>query len=444
MPVLRTLTRAFFDQFFTSESVTSDVELQQRVFWLLGILIAPGIFILLIVFPDFVSIALRAHAGRAPLSIIDDRLEWLALILATYAMAGTGFVTVLSWDALTFDRRDAMVLGSLPLGRGTMMAAKLGALGALLVIGAGPICLLYSIIFAIETAEMLGWHVFVPHLISMFVATGGAATFIFSAIVSARAAASLIGGPRLASMLGPVLQFAFVVAILCLVILSPASSARVLFMSSDRADWLPPTWFVGLFEQLRHSPRAHVPHFVTITQRCLVAMSLAIGAALLGSFVEFRRQLSAAGSGAIRTPFAARTPRAIARAFSGASQSVRGIADFVILTMTRNRLPQASVSIHAGFGAALVVAALSDRTPDIAALEHPRTVVLWIPLVLAYWSSLGMRSSFFVPSEVKASWAFRANTSERPGHWSAVRASMIGILGPVLAGTCLVFAPLLG
>jgi hypothetical protein len=56
-----------------------------------------------------------------------------------------------------------------------------------------------------------------------------------------------------------------------------------------------------------------------------------------------------------------------------------------------------------------------------------------------------MRSSFFVPSEIKASWAFRTNTAERPGHWSAIRASMISmLLGPVLAGTCLALAPLLG
>jgi len=41
---------------------------------------------------------------------VDDLLAWIAFLFTTYSMVSTGFITVLAWDSLTFDRRDAMTL----------------------------------------------------------------------------------------------------------------------------------------------------------------------------------------------------------------------------------------------------------------------------------------------------------------------------------------------
>jgi hypothetical protein len=62
---------------------------------------------------------------------------------------------------------------------------------------------------------------------------------------------------------------------------------------------------------------------------------------------------------------------------------------------------------------------------------HPRTAVLWIPLLLAYWITIGLRASFFLPSELPASWLFQANAPERTSaYWSAVRATTIALVVP--------------
>jgi hypothetical protein len=46
---------------------------------------------------------------------------------------------------------------------------------------------------------------------------------------------------------------------------------------------------------------------------------------------------------------------------------------------------------------------------DLSALAQPRTIVFWIPLVLAFWVVVGLRTSLFVPSELSAAWTFHTN-----------------------------------
>jgi hypothetical protein len=68
--------------------------------------------------------------------------------------------------------------------------------------------------------------------------------------------------------------------------------------------------------------------------------------------------------------------------------------------------------------------------------------VLSVPLVLAFWIAIGLRASFFVPSELPAAWSFRANAPDAGrSYWSAVRAAMIAfVLPPMLLVTALLAA----
>src|SRR5712671_3696645 len=129
------LWRAFFAQFFTDESVSSDVQLRQTIIWALAFLLAPGMFLMILMFPEFQAAVIRAKFSRGPASYVDDVLVWIEVLFTTYSMVSTGFITVLAWDALTFDRRDGMVLGALPLKVGTILGAKLAALGSFVLAG---------------------------------------------------------------------------------------------------------------------------------------------------------------------------------------------------------------------------------------------------------------------------------------------------------------------
>src|SRR5207249_1527555 len=162
------LWRLFFAQFFTSESVTSDIQLRERAVWVVAFLMMPVVVIVILLYPEFTAAVIRARVGRGPASYVDDMLEWVAFVLTTYSMAGTGLITVLAWDALTFDRPDAAILGPLPLRRVTMMTAKLAALGTLLAAGALPINLLNAAVFAFATSDLLGGAALVTHFAAIF------------------------------------------------------------------------------------------------------------------------------------------------------------------------------------------------------------------------------------------------------------------------------------
>src|SRR5688500_20384962 len=54
-------------------------------------------------------------------------------MFVTYPMISIGLLTVFIWDTLVFDKRDAMVLGPLPLRGTTIVGAKLAALATFLV-----------------------------------------------------------------------------------------------------------------------------------------------------------------------------------------------------------------------------------------------------------------------------------------------------------------------
>ena len=141
---MRLLVRTFLAQFFSSETATSDVQLRQSMVWVLAFILTPCFIILVSVFPQYQLLAIHVGRVHPPPGVIiratavrnmlaDDMLEWMLAILVGYSMATVGLVAVFAWDALSFDRRDAMVLGPLPLRPSTIIGAKLTALAVLLL-----------------------------------------------------------------------------------------------------------------------------------------------------------------------------------------------------------------------------------------------------------------------------------------------------------------------
>ena len=70
----------------------------------------------------------RAHRLRHAAA---RRLPPIGSSLFTFAMITMGFVGLATWDGVFPDRRDARVLGSLPIRTSTLVLARLGALGSL-------------------------------------------------------------------------------------------------------------------------------------------------------------------------------------------------------------------------------------------------------------------------------------------------------------------------
>ena len=228
------LCRTFFAQFFASEIVTSEMRLRQVMIGVLAFLLMPGVMMMSDGVKQLEMVELRARRLHAS-GMVEPVLAYLASDLIMYSMVTVSFIAVLEWEALGFDRRDAMVLGALPIRGSTIIGAKLAALGALLVAVAASINLMPTMSFAFATASLFGLTAFVRYLTAYIAATIGAAVFVFAAIVTIRGAMTLVAGPRLALRLGSLLQFLFVgalVTFLLLLITAKPGQARLMFFEA--------------------------------------------------------------------------------------------------------------------------------------------------------------------------------------------------------------------
>jgi hypothetical protein len=119
------------------------------------------------------------------------------------------------------------------------------------------------------------------------------------------------------------------------------------------------------------------------------------------------------------------------------------IADFMFATMSRNRLQATPVAICAAVGVAMSV----FQIPKPFTLRW-ETACLGAPLMLAYFTAIGLRASFLIPSEPRAAWTFSVNGWELArANLAAVRTVILVIVAPLtlllsVAVTLSLFGPI--
>ena len=126
------LWRVFVEQFAANESATSDIQMRRAIIGVITFLITPGLFLMMKTMSRYELMLMVARRRNMP-QLIETYLAQMAVLFVSYSMITTGLLTVFIWDTLVFDKRDAMVLGPLPLRGRTIVGAKLAALATFLV-----------------------------------------------------------------------------------------------------------------------------------------------------------------------------------------------------------------------------------------------------------------------------------------------------------------------
>ena len=440
-PAFRILWRAFCEQFIANESVTSDLQTRRAIVGVFAFLLTPGLYLMAKTMPDYELLVLVARARNMP-QWIDIRLAQLGVIFVVYSMVTVGLLTVFIWDLLVFDKRDAMVLGPLPLSGTIVVAAKLAALATFLLGAVLGVNVISGMAFAFVTGGPEG-KIF-PHLAAHLAATIGGAVFVFASLVVVRGLLVLLCRPQFAATAGSFMQFAFMSGVLCFMLVPTAmGETRPVFLGPEADEWMPMAWFFGLFETLRGSRH---PGVEDLARRALIALPTAVGLAVAITFAGYWRQMRAALAPPARVSDVPWVRQRLARLFTGRDATARAISDFVLTTLLRNRPQQVPVAVCAAIAVGIVSVSISTREGGLSALQTPRTVVLWIPIVVGYWVIIGLRAAFFMPVELPAAWAFRAHShTPSVSYWRGVRAAVIAFaLAPAVAVNGLVVGPLLG
>ena len=294
----RVLFRTFLRRLFHSDLVPETVDLRQSAIVLAAVLTVP---------PALYAVALSLNYGSWMSDMqLATRAVPQKLYFIGYSMAAVGLVTVLAWDALFPDRRDAMVLGGLPIRPRTVALAKLAALAAFIAGFAIVVNAPATVIFSFVAGGYLPFEAFLRYPAAHLAATVSAGLLVFLALVAVQASLVLVCPRRLHPRLSMLAQLLFVIVLIEWFAFAPGLLVRLAaidqavtnealmaaggpyrfigLMTSEAGIWLPPVWFLGLYEV--------VWGFDPDVYRGLAATSLA----------AFRGRPGARGSGLRRRP----------------------------------------------------------------------------------------------------------------------------------------------
>jgi hypothetical protein len=463
----RILFRTFVDGLFENDLVPESVDLRQSALWLAAVfMVPPAVFTLVL----SLSYGSWMTAEELALRSIPQKLYFIG-----YSMAAVGFVTVLVWDKLFPDRRDAVVVGSLPIRPRTVVLARLAALVAVVVGFAMVVNLPGTVLFSLVAGGYVPLEAFLRYPIAHFVATVSAGLLVFLALAALQACIALVLPARLVRRVSMLAQLLFVIVLIEWLAFAPGLLVRLaaidagatsealaaadspyqfVGLTSSRAGvWLPPVWFLGIYEVVWGFDPATFRH---LAGGGLLALVATLSIAMLTYRAAFRRIVRRALEA---PPDAARPAGLVWRAATRLTSAAilrhpveQAIVAFAARSLARSRRHRLLVAAYVGLGLAFVAGSfLSPVTGiDEAALSEslftPSARLLSIPLVLSFFLLTALRVLFAIPTELGANRVFRmTEIDDKTAYLNGSRKAMwlLGAL-PIALVTFPIYAVLWG
>ncbi|MEP6919000.1 MAG: hypothetical protein ABJC89_25385, partial [Acidobacteriota bacterium] len=422
------LGRTFFGRLFESELMPPGVPQVELVIGSIVLLGAPGFFL------SFVRIAY----GMPLLAIASDRL-----ILFTFAMITMGFVGLATWDGVFPDRRDARVLGPLPIRTSTLVLARLGALGSLFGLFIAGTQAVPAVLFE-GVATYVGGPGWMPRaMLAHFIATVLASAFVFFGLIALQCGLLLVLPRSAAQRVAVALQTLLATGLLLMLLVLPHLRGRIdtdagaAWMSSRLARLLPSVWFIRLYEML--CGVAGAGGSGAGAGALILTLSITAAAILLygASYHRLTRHAIETPPGApARVPMA--WPRELASlvpAWLRGSQITRAVCVFTLRTLVRSRQHRMLLALYFAVALALIVTGALPMAlgHDALTLAHPRVAIMSAPLVLLFFMLIGIWTLFAMPVELGANWVFRLRepVDRRAVVRGVARAMLAGCVVPV-------------
>ncbi|MBM3747355.1 MAG: hypothetical protein FJW34_16335 [Acidobacteria bacterium] len=444
------LARTFWERFFDNELVAMKGEMQHTLTQIVALLTAVGTTISLLLLLKYSLILVP----RSRLAEVTRVASWAdKTFFLAYSMVAFGFLTVLCWDALFPDRRDAMVLTPLPLKTRTVFLAKQASLAVFLLIFAGAINLLPALLFPLvaspQTASRLGLAgQIAAHLLS----TLAASAFVFFVLLSLHGLLISVLSHRQFRRVAAFAQLACLFSLLALFFLLPQMWSWRLLADPERmaaGRMVPPLWFLGLYEVLQG---AAPPVFRPLAKRALWALALAAASALVIYAACYRRHVRRSLEAVELAPekSSRRTEwvSSLVNRLLVRRPTERACFHFILKTMARSRHHRLFLAGYLGVGLAYVAEAVVRLVIQggPGQLFQPSPVMLAVSLVLLFFVLVGMRVLFTVPAELHANWIFQLTEHrDRRPYLAAVRKAVLAVgVAPLVAVGLLGYALLWG
>jgi hypothetical protein len=407
MTQTRLLARTFFARFFESDLMPPGLPQVQLIIGSLAALAAPGLLLPARFAGKYLQLSHNSDALARALLV--DRLLFITL-----TMTAMGLVALVIWEGVFPDRRDARILGALPVTSRVLIGARLIALAALagiFVVGVNAVpTLMYGpLMSAYGGARSLPLGV-----LAHFAATVCAGAFVFFSLIALQGLLLNLAGRRLAERLSVVLQAVFVVVLLQMIFFLPRIGSLIRtdlreVAADSYLSAMPSMWFLGLYDVLGGRSQAGSGVLAAVA----VAATVAAAAAAIGLLVMTHSHLMRlalegreTGGRAVRIigPLAGRLSD-----LRGRRPVERAAFEFTLRTLVRSRTHGMLMAMYVGVAMALIVSGLIPvmLRQGLAGFRQPDVAVLCGPLVLSFLTLVGLRVVVAIPVEPKANWIIR-------------------------------------
>jgi hypothetical protein len=442
----RRLLSSFSERFLDNELLSAEGDARQTAVNALALIAALSVTLCLCYFYKYSSLLERASDSMREAISWGDKEFLLSL-----TMLVTGFVSVITWDALFPDHRDCLTLYSMPIRPRTIFFAKLTATLGLFAAVAVTLNAPTSVLFPwMALGDRLAYTHYFPFLLAHAVAACAASAFIFCCLLALQGLLVTVLSFRWYKWTASWVQMATLFVMLSAFFLMP-NIAQPTALSDPRNSMaihlLPNFWFLGLYEQLMGSNLPVVSELAGMARIGLAAAAILAFSLYAAGYTRYvRKTIEEAETLSGRTLRAGLLSR-LADRFLLRRPLERAAFHFTARTMARNRKHRLLLAIYAGAGLAYV---LSGASSVFQANGHQinllNPAISSIPLMLSFFVLLGMRILFTFPVELRANWVFRlTENGQRAEYLSGVRKLMATIgIAPLALGTFPVYGFLWG
>jgi hypothetical protein len=387
------LTQHFFRRFFDSDTVQVEGETLTTVVRAISMVAAPGL-----ITAFFLQ---NSYPRRSQWGAIEDHYFF---VLLSFVVLGA--VAIFEWEMLFPDRSDFLILTPLPLKPVAMLAAKAAALIAFLTV-----FLVSSNVFGTLILPAVSKGAFFRQLYAHACAVMLAGLFSSLFFLALGGVLLCVMGAAWFRVVSPVVQMMSMAAMVLLMLqyLSYCDSMQAwLAEPLGIARWMPPLWFLGVYEHLLHGSAA--PPFAREMARYAVGATLASAVVVVFTYpmawARMRRMAIEGNSQTRRQPSQWRT-RLIHRVVWRPGE--RAVFHFIGQTIARKNRYQVYLAMYCGSGLALAIACAvvfqtnGQRVEPALSQEGLHAVM---PLLL-FWVIAGLRAAFAFPMDLAAGWVFR-------------------------------------
>ncbi|MGB6973718.1 MAG: hypothetical protein WBD67_03445 [Terracidiphilus sp.] len=332
-----------------------------------------------------------------------------------------GLISVLTWDNTFPDRRDAMVLGPLPVKPRIILLAKIAASAALL--GLAVVCLNFasSVAWSLVFAASCGLIAFLRFLATFWFTMIAASTFLYGSVLTVQGLTAFLLPRRIFLRLSAVLQLGAFGLFLSAYFLAPyieSSAELTAIRSQPLLAASPVVWFFALFNQCNGSLPADA---FWLARRAWIGLGCSVFGAIVSLLICYTHTMRKT----VEVPDLVPARRGLHFTPRLGCSLQTAVLFFILRSVRRSRQHRVILAVFYAIVAACALG-LVHQAPRFGSTTQLSFQFVSLTIWMMAFAVVGFRAVFPLPISLTANWVLRI-TQLRPSedYVATVRRSLV-------------------